>query len=470
MGKGLSLSVALDGLTQVYGGSSSKEITGLALAGGRGERALPLTLESQDYLRSKALIPIVGRPLLEWIVDDLREQGVGRFHVVAKGRENHAQIRQLIGHGERHGIDVQYSRTRFDHVNTGSAAATLHNIEYCDLSGTALVFPVDSLFDFDLAAMAAAHRESGAVVTVATVQRLPEEIAGKYGVMRVDERSRVTGFMEKPDRARLARWTPSGTTLPTSAGMYLIDCGALRRIARDPRLVEAARSRLDWGHDLLPWLVTNGHHVQCHDVQRMGDLGTPVDYLDTMRAVLAGGYTRVEKGLGEVSPFGAHCWIHESSLRARDPLTGTTLAEKIATGLVVVGPRVRIGRHVEIGPGVRLSGADIGDGADIGEGAVLKNVACHDGTTVGPYAQLTDVYVGAMSDLRSTRSQPVIARNFTALGDEVRVMPGVLLDGVKVYPRITVPSEVRLPIGTELSSAEDALSWIHRREVLQATG
>ncbi|MCZ0988336.1 sugar phosphate nucleotidyltransferase [Streptomyces diastatochromogenes] len=180
-------------------------------------------MKSADYIRSKALIPFVGKRLVEWVVEACRDQGIRRFFVVAHGLENRNQIKLLLGHGEHHGVEVRYSRSRLDRYNVGSAGATLHNLEQWDLQGQALVLPVDSLFDFDLAAMRATHDAYDALVTVAAVARTGAEIAGKYGVMRTDARGLVTGFVEKPPLAGLRELFPQTAaderaTLPTNAG------------------------------------------------------------------------------------------------------------------------------------------------------------------------------------------------------------------------------------------------------------
>ncbi|MDR3079923.1 MAG: NTP transferase domain-containing protein, partial [Streptomyces sp.] len=185
---------------------------GIILAGGRGERAKPITLESADYIRSKALIPFAGRRLIEWVVDACREQGIRRFYVVAQGLENRSQIKLLLGHGEQYGVEVRYSRSSFDRYNVGSGAATLHNLEQWDLTGRALVLPVDSVFDFSLAELEATHEESNAVVTVAAVARSPLEVAGKYGAMRTGADGLVSGFVEKPSLARVHEVFPEATS------------------------------------------------------------------------------------------------------------------------------------------------------------------------------------------------------------------------------------------------------------------
>ncbi|MCX5239710.1 NDP-sugar synthase [Streptomyces prunicolor] len=441
------------------------ETLGIILAGGRGERAKPLTLASADYIRSKALIPFVGRSVVEWLVESCRDQGIRRFYVIAQGAENHSQIKLVLGHGERFGVEIHYSRARLDRYNVGSGAATLHNLEQWDLAGRALVLPVDSVFEFDLRRLKDAHDAADAVVTVASVGRTPEEIAGKYGVMQTSPDGLVSGFVEKPTLDRVHRIFPetslpsSVRTLPTNAGMYLVDCGRLRLAARNPEMIRLAQQRLDWGGDLLPWLVGRGLPVAAAPIDRLGDLGSIADYLATLGDVLGGRYAWMRKAMGEPTSADPPYWIHESSLRTKDSVTGTTLAQKISEGSVVIGPAVRIGRNAEIGPGVKLRFSDIGDGVDVDEGARLSRTAIGDSAVVGPYARITDSYVGPMARVHSERDNPVRLVH-SAIGEAADLRPGTRLSGVSVYPRLRVPAVTGLPTGTHLTSSDDILHWI----------
>jgi NDP-sugar pyrophosphorylase family protein len=438
-------------------------IVGLLLAGGRGERAKPLTLAGSAYLRSKALIPFLGRPLIEWIVEQAHGQGLDDFFVIAHGLENRLQISSLLGAGDRHGISVQYSRSRLDRYNTGSGAATLHNLEAWDLIGDALVLPVDSVVDLDVAAMRRRHREAGAVVTVAAVGRSAAEVAGKYGAMRVDSRGRVSGFVEKPARdvaeglARERADAGLDTAVPTSAGLYMVDCAALRAAVRETGLVRRGTGTLDWGGDLLPWLVDAGYQVLAHPIAEMGDLGSIVDFLLTTVAALDGRFPHVTRALGPGTAFGMRAWIDPTSLALADPRTGITLAEKIDRGMVEIGPGVRIGRHVEIAAGVRLDHVDLGDGVDVAEGAVLSRTVCADGAIIGPHAVITDSYVGPVVTISSSRRQPARLQAFTALGDGAVVAAGARLSEVTVYPGLRIPSDIRVPAGARLASAQEVL-------------
>ena len=427
-------------------------VVGIALAGGLGLRARPLTLAAQGYPRSKATVSVLGRPLIDWQVRLLREQGIDEFYVVAKGRANRCQIRQVLAYGESHQVSVRYSRARHDRGNVGSGEATLRNLEHWDLHGVALVFPTDSLFDFDLTAMIEAHRASGAMVTMASVRREAEEVAGRYGVLVADAQGWGHRFVEKPPLEEALSLAGRRGEMFTNAGMYLIDCDLLRTLVADDALAGLIEYRLDWGSDLLPWLVERGFPVRHHPIARFGDLGSPQGYLDTMRDALGGGYPRLSTVLAGT---GGPVRIEESSLARRDPITGRTLAEKIRSGLVRIGPNVRIGREVEIGPGARLRDADIADEVDLGEGCVLSGVGCQDGAMVGPYARLSDTYLGTMAAVESTAEHPVVTGGYTALGDEVTVGPGVRLTGVTVHPGLCIPPFARIAPGADLTSAAD---------------
>src|SRR5881296_1646889 len=167
------------------------DLVGIGLAGGQGVRARPLTLKAPGYLRSKAAMSFLGRRLIRWVIQILSAEGIKEYYVIAHGKENRYQIKVLIDYGEEFGVDVQYSPVKFDALSTGSADSTLRMLEHWELAGPALVFPTDSILDFELDPMYRAHLDRQAVVTVAAMTRAPVEVAGKYGVMLTDPDGRI---------------------------------------------------------------------------------------------------------------------------------------------------------------------------------------------------------------------------------------------------------------------------------------
>jgi NDP-sugar pyrophosphorylase family protein len=418
-------------------------VVGIGLAGGQGVRARPLTLEAREYLRSKAAMCFASRPLVEWQVIALQEQGIGSFYVIANGRENRYQVKEAIGHGEGLGVRVRYSRPRMDRHNTGSGEATLSSIEHWGLDGLALVFPTDSLFEFDLREMVRAHRAAGALVTVGTVDRTAAEVAGKYGVVVTSADRRLRGFVEKPPLDRVLDLVRDPNRVPINAGLYLIDCARLREVARTPAMRAMARDRLDWGHDLLPWLVDRGYPVRAAGIAKIGDLGNPRDYLETLADALAGEYPFLLKRMGP--GYRDHVWIHESSLRLRDAITGMTLAEKLEFGLVRIGPNVLIGREVEIEPGVVVADSHIGDGVDLHARCQVRGSAVLDGAVVGPDARVIHAHVGVMARVESTSDSVTTLDGYSAIGHEVTVCAGASLTGARIDPNCVVPADMPVP-------------------------
>jgi NDP-sugar pyrophosphorylase family protein len=444
------------------------EVVGIGLAGGQGIRARPLTLKAPGYLRSKAAMSFLGRRLIRWVIQILSSEGIKDYYVIAHGKENRYQIKVMIGYGEGFGVDVKYSPVKYDALSTGSADSTLRMLEHWDISQPALVFPTDSIIDFDLEPMYRAHVESGAVATIAAMVREPDEVAEKYGLILADEQGRAQVFVEKPTLAELREHFHVATEeefrrmrLMTNAGFYLIDANALRRLATDPDIRRLRERRLDFGKDLLPWLVGNGHRVQVHPVRRIGDLGNVEDYLETMVDVLTGRFESVDRLLGPPFDPDEHVWIAPESLSMRDATSGKTLAEKIAEGLVEIGPAVRIGRFCEIHPGVRITESNLDDDVEVLQRATVVRSQIRDGAIVGAGAVLREVVVGSMSEIRSEPENPTIVEGGVALGDEVLVQAGVhLADRIAVYPRLKVPAGIKVPPGTDVTGPADVLRYL----------
>ena len=441
------------------------EVVGIGLAGGQGMRARPLTLKAPGYLRSKAAMSFLGRRLISWVLQILSSEGIKDYYMIAHGKENRYQIKVMIGYGEGFGVDVKYSPVKYDALSKGSADSALRLMEHWDISQPALVFPTDSVIDFDLAPMVEAHLRRGAVATIAAMTREPDEVAEKYGVMLTDDDGRVTEFVEKPTLGELREHLHAETDeafrqlpLMTNAGFYLLDTPVIRGLIGNAEVERLRRTRLDFGKDLLPWLVGNGYPVHAFPVRRIGDLGNVRDYLETMCDVLRGEFQAVDRLLGPPFDADRNVWIAPESLAMRDSTSGKTLAEKIAEGLVEIGPAVRIGRFCEIHPRVRIRESNLDDDIEVQREASIERSQIRDGAIIGPSARLSEVVVGSMSEVRSEPFNPTSIERFVALGDEVIVYPGVhLADEISVYPRLKLPFGIDVPADTELAGPADVL-------------
>jgi NDP-sugar pyrophosphorylase family protein len=444
------------------------EVVGIGLAGGQGVRARPLTLKAPGYLRSKAAMSFLGRRLIRWVIQILSSEGIKDYYVIAHGKENRYQIKVMIGYGEGFGVDVKYSPVKYDAFSTGSADSTLRMLEYWDITQPALIFPTDSIIDFDLGPMYESHLRTGAVATIAAMTREPDEVAEKYGVMLTDPEGRITEFVEKPTLAELrehfhAQSDEDFRELPlmTNAGFYLMESTTLRGLIGNEEIERLRKQRLDFGKDLLPWLVGNGYPVYAFPVRRIGDLGNVQDYLATMSEVLRGEFEAVDRLLGPPYDPENHVWIAPETLAMRDSTSGRTLAEKIADGSVTIGPAVRIGRFCEIHPGVTITESNLDDDIEVQRGATIRASQIRDGAIIGAGARLSEVVAGSMCEIRSEPYNPTVIERFVALGDEVTVYPGVRLeDDIAVYPRLKLPSGIKVAPGSEITGPADVLRYL----------
>ncbi len=130
-------------------------------------------------------------------------------------------------------------------------------------------------------------------------------------------------------------------------------------------------------------------------------------------------------------------------------------------GLVTVGPAVRIGRYCEIGPGVVISESNLDDDVEVRAGAYISRSQVRDGAIIGHGATIRNAVIGSMSEIRSEKGNPTVVEDYVGLGDEVTIYAGVrLAGGISIYPRLKIPTNIRVPPGTEVTGPADVLRYL----------
>lgn len=162
----------------------------LILAAGLGTRLDPIT-----RLTAKPAAPLGDHTLIEHVIAWLGRQSVP--DVVVNLHYRPETIAAGLGDGAHLGMPVRYS---WEQPVLGSAGGPRRALPLLD-SDPFLIVNGDTLCDIDLAPMLAAHRESGAAVTMAVI---PNPAPGRYnGIVSGDDRV-VTGFI--PKGHTLASW------------------------------------------------------------------------------------------------------------------------------------------------------------------------------------------------------------------------------------------------------------------------
>lgn len=157
----------------------------LILAAGYATRLRPLT----DSL-PKQLLPVGGRPMVDWILAGLEETSADEVHLVTNAR--------FAADFERWAEDKDVRVHNDGTTSNEDRLGAVGDINFVGLDDDLLVVAGDNLFDYSLADYESYWREKGgSCVAVHDVGDL--HLAKQYGIVDVDANDRVTNFVEKPD-------------------------------------------------------------------------------------------------------------------------------------------------------------------------------------------------------------------------------------------------------------------------------
>ena len=338
----------------------------LILAAGRGTRVRPLT----DTL-PKPMIPIVNKPVMEFLVEHLRRFGINQIMVNTSYLA--PQIEHHFRDGSLYGVEMAYSfEGRLENGSLideplGSAGA-IRKIH--DHSGffddTFVVICGDALIDLDFHALLQFHRENKALATI-SLREVPEAEVSSYGVVVQDGDGRITEFQEKPSRE-------AARSRMINTGIYIFEPEILDWI---PQGVP-----YDIGSQLFPRLAQCGERLyglnQAYPWQWL-DIGKVPDFHEvTMKALR-----------GQIRGF---------NMPGREVRPGVWLGLNVKVDLECCNlvPPLYIGGSAEVQEGSTIVGpVVIGAGAVVESGAHLENSIVMEHTRVGGNAFLRDKIVGS---------------------------------------------------------------------------
>lgn len=161
------------------------------LAAGYGTRLRPLTDD-----RPKQLLPLGGRPMLDWILDKLRMvEEIDGIHLVTNSRF----AADFERWAEPYGVVVHDDGTSSNDDRRGAVGDLRLVIERAGLADDELLVQGDDLFGFELPGYVAWWRGKPQPASAAPLYDLGDlELATHYGIASVDDEDRVVHVVEKP--------------------------------------------------------------------------------------------------------------------------------------------------------------------------------------------------------------------------------------------------------------------------------
>ena len=356
----------------------------VVMAGGEGTRLRPLTSN-----QPKPMVPIVGKPCMEHIVELLKRHGFEDVIVTVAFLPQ--AIRSYFGSGETLGVDIGYSVEESPLGTAGSVKRAAGRLD-----DTFLVISGDALCDVDLTGLVEAHREKQASVTIGLKS---VENPLEFGIVVTDEDGRVERFLEKPSWGQVFSDT-------INTGIYVLEPEVLKHIPQD--------RPYDFSKELFPLLLEMGRPIYGHVFDGYWqDIGNLDQYRQANFDALD---ERVQLEITGIRIRG-NVWLGD----------GVDLDDLDAIeGPAYLGNYCRIARGAHVGPYTVLSTS-----VTVRErGRVVRSIV-DASTYIGRSADVVGAIVGRSCDLRAH----VRVHEGVAIGDEVTVgAESVILPGVRIYP------------------------------------
>jgi mannose-1-phosphate guanylyltransferase len=336
----------------------------MILAAGKGTRVRPLT-----YDLPKPMIPILGKPVMAYLVEHLARYGI--TEIMVNVSYLHEKIEEYFGEGHQFGVQIGYSFEGYTNNENevvpeplGSAGGIKKIQEFGGFfDDTTIVLCGDAIIDLDIKSALFEHRRKGALASVIT-REVPWDKVPSYGVVVTDADGRIRAFQEKPSQEEaLSNFA--------STGIYIFEPEVIDLIPAD--------RPFDIGSELFPLLAEKG--LPFFAQQRKFnwiDIGSVKDYWEVLQSVLLGEVEnmkvpgiQVDEGL----------WV------------GLNTSIDWSNGTRIEGP-VYIGSGTRVDAGACIIGPSwIGHGSHICSGAEVVRSVLFEYTRVLPDVTLEELIV-----------------------------------------------------------------------------
>ncbi len=364
------------------------------MAGGEGTRLRPLTSN-----QPKPMVPIVGKPCMEHILELLRKHGFNEVVVTVAFLPQ--AIRSYFGDGSSLSLDIEYS---VEEVPLGTAGSV--RLASGRLDDTTLIISGDALCDIDLTALVAFHKEKGAAVTIGLKS---VENPLEFGIVVTGPDGRVERFLEKPSWGQVFSDT-------INTGIYVLEPEVLQHVPTS--------GPYDFSKELFPHLLEMGRPIYGYVCEGYWqDIGNLDQYRQANFDALD---EKVNLSIPGVRLSG-NVWIGEGI--EIDDVAGVS-------GPAFIGDECRIAPDAAVMPYTVL-----GSGVTLRERAHVSRSVIDSGSYIGRGAHIEGAILGANCQVRSN----VRLHEGVAVGDHVVIgEQSVVYPGVRIYPYKEVDSGAHL--------------------------
>lgn len=236
-----------------------KDVLAIIMAGGKGERLSPLTLD-----RSKPSVPFGGiYRLIDITLSNCVNSGIYKLVVLPQYKSQ-----SLVDHLEAgwnifsydlgHYLRIASPQMRMgERWYQGTADSVRQNVNIIERDASinhVIILSGDHVYKMDYSLFRNYHEETDADVTISVIEVERGVAAKTYGVLEVDDDYNVKAFHEKPEEPACMPGDP-GRTL-ASMGIYYFKKSVMLEVLKEGK-------GLDFGQDILPGLLAT-HKVKAY--------------------------------------------------------------------------------------------------------------------------------------------------------------------------------------------------------------
>jgi glucose-1-phosphate adenylyltransferase len=378
-----------------------RDTLGVLLAGGAGERLYPLTRDrAKPAVTFGGIYRIIDITLSNCINSGLRKVYIlTQYKALSLNRHVREGWGNIVGREMGEFIEVLPPMKRVsEEWYQGTADAVYQNIYSIgsEQPQFVLILGGDHIYKMNYGRMMKQHRDSGADVTLATIQIDPGEVS-RFGVVEIDSEQRVTGFLEKPKETSL-RSPYNPEKVSASMGIYIFNTDVLiPALLKD---AENSQSSHDFGKDILPRMVGD-YRVYSFDFVDENkkeealywrDVGTLEAYYEANMDIVS--VSPVFNLYDAEWPIRTHQQQYPPAkfVFAESGRTGQAHDSIVSAGCIVSGstvknsvlsPDVRVNSYSEIDQSILFAHVNVGRHCRIRKAILDRDVHVPEGTTIG---------------------------------------------------------------------------------------
>jgi len=379
-----------------------KKVLTFIMAGGKGERLLPLTRD-----RTKPAVPFGGiYRIIDFTLSNCINSGLRRIYILTQYKSESLQRHIRLGWNILPSelsqfIELLPAQQRVgDSWYLGTADAIYQNLYTIetDTPDEVLVLAGDHVYKMNYYTMIDFHRSVDADLTVGVVE-MDKAKSAHFGIVEVDSTGSVRGFQEKPTDPKTIPGSPD--KIYASMGIYVFKAGVIKEELQED--AKNKKSTHDFGKDIIPQMVKKGLKIAVFnfvdenkkEAQYWRDIGT----IDA--------YYQANMDLLEAEPI-FNLYDTDWPIRTYQeqfPPVKTVFAGREVTGRVglmldslisggcivsggrvercILSPNVKIDSHSEIYDSILMEGVRVSKNAKIKRAIIDKDVSIPQGIVIG---------------------------------------------------------------------------------------